>query len=58
MAEAAATMGFSEDKTECFRTVEDAVAAIVPILGTDDLVLVKASRAAGLDAFAKEVLGS
>lgn len=58
MAESAATMGFSEDKTECFRTVGDAAAAIVPILGEDDLVLVKASRAAGLDAFAKEVLGS
>lgn len=57
MANAALTMGFSEDKLERFPTVDDAARVMVPLFNTDDLVLVKASRAAGLDLFAKEVLG-
>ncbi len=56
MAEAARTMGFSEDAIQLFATVEDASRVMAPILETGDTVLVKASRAAGLDRFAKEVL--
>lgn len=56
MAESARTMGFSDDRIVTFPTVEDATATMRPIFGEDDLVLVKASRAAGLDAFAKGVL--
>lgn len=58
MAEAATTMGFSEDKLERFDTVADAARVMVPLFGPNDLVLVKASRAAELDAFSKEVLGA
>lgn len=56
MAESARTMGFSDDRIVTFPTVEDATATMRPVLGEGDLVLVKASRAAGLDAFAKGVL--
>jgi len=49
-------MGFSDDRIVTFPTVEDATATMRPVLGEGDLVLVKASRAAGLDAFAKGVL--
>lgn len=56
MAEAARTMGVSEDAIELFPTVEDAVRVIAPVLGPSDLVLVKASRAAGLDNFVRGVL--
>lgn len=58
MADAACTMGFSEDRLAQFESVDEAVRVIAPILACDDLVLVKASRAAGLDRFAKEVLGA
>lgn len=58
MAEAAMTMGASEDHLELFATVDEAVRVLGPVLESDDLVLVKASRAAGLDRFAKEVLGA
>ena len=56
MAEAARTMGLSEDAIESFPTVDDALRVIGPVLSAGDLVLVKASRAAGLDTFAKGVL--
>ncbi len=56
MASAAKTMGFSEDHLETFRDVRSAVETMVPVFDERDLVLVKASRAAGLDVFAKEVL--
>ena len=56
MAEAARTMGLSEDAIERFGTVEDAVRVIGPVLAEGDLVLVKASRAAGLDNFVRGVL--
>ena len=56
MAEAARTMGLSEDRVERLATVEDAVRVIAPVLGAGDLVLVKASRAAGLDGFVRGVL--
>ncbi|WP_417575158.1 UDP-N-acetylmuramoyl-tripeptide--D-alanyl-D-alanine ligase [Paratractidigestivibacter sp.] len=56
MAEAACTMGASEDAVHRFATVDDAVAALKPVLAAGDLVLVKASRSEGLDRFAKEVL--
>lgn len=58
MAEAARTMGFSEDRMERFDTVAQAARIMVPVLDANDLVLVKASRAAQLDAFAKEVLNA
>jgi len=56
MAESARTMGFSDDRITTFPTVEDATATMRPVFGENDLVLVKASRAAGLDAFVKGVL--
>ena len=56
MAEAARTMGFSEDKLEMVEDADRAVETIAPILEEDDLVLVKASRSVGLDAFVKGVL--
>ncbi|MDD5799713.1 MAG: UDP-N-acetylmuramoyl-tripeptide--D-alanyl-D-alanine ligase [Coriobacteriales bacterium] len=56
MADAALTMGFSEDHLEVFDSVERALDVIAPILEPDDLVLAKASRAAGLDRFSKGVL--
>jgi UDP-N-acetylmuramoyl-tripeptide--D-alanyl-D-alanine ligase len=49
-------MGLSEDAIASFATVGDAAKAIVPVLEPKDLVLVKASRAEGLDAFVREVL--
>lgn len=54
--EAARTMGFSEDKLERVADAAQALELIAPVLREDDLVLVKASRAAGLDAFVKGVL--
>ena len=56
MAEAALTMGLSEDAVERFSTVEEAVDVIGPVLAPGDLVLVKASRASGLDNFVRGVL--
>ncbi len=56
MAEAARTMGLSEDAIEHFDTVERAVEVMAPALGAGDIVLVKASRAAGLDGFVRGVL--
>lgn len=56
MAEAARTMGLSEDAIECFPSVERATEVMAPVLGDGDVVLVKASRAAGLDAFVRGVL--
>ena len=56
MAEAARTVGQSEDALEVFPDVASAAATLAPILSEGDLVLVKASRAAGLDGFVKEVL--
>ena len=56
MAEAARTVGQSEDALEVFPDVASAAATLGPILSEGDLVLVKASRAAGLDGFVKEVL--
>lgn len=56
MAEAARTMGMSEDAIELFPSVEEALDVMGPVLGPDDLVLVKASRAAGLDVFVRGVL--
>lgn len=56
MAEAARTMGMSEDAIELFGSVEQALEVMGPVLGPDDLVLVKASRAAGLDEFVRGVL--
>lgn len=56
MAEAARTMGLSEDALCRLATVDDALAVIGPVLAEGDLVLVKASRAAGLDNFVRGVL--
>ena len=56
MAEAARTMGLSEDAIERFETVDAATEIMGPVLGDGDIVLVKASRAAGLDRFVKGVL--
>lgn len=56
MAEAARTMGYSEDAILCFGTVEDAVRVLGPVLEEGDVVLAKASRSSGLDAFVRGVL--
>jgi UDP-N-acetylmuramoyl-tripeptide--D-alanyl-D-alanine ligase len=56
MAEAARTMGFSEDHLERFETASDAARVMGDVFGEDDLVLVKASRAVGLDRFVEGVL--
>jgi UDP-N-acetylmuramoyl-tripeptide--D-alanyl-D-alanine ligase len=56
MAEAARIMGMSDDRLERFPDVEAAERALVPVLSEGDLVLAKASRAAGLDGFVKGVL--
>ena len=56
MAEAALTCGQSADALEVFPDVASAAATIGPVLADGDLILVKASRAAGLDGFVKEVL--
>lgn len=57
MREAAVTMGFSEDSIELFGGAREAARVMGPVLEAEDLVLVKASRAVGLDQFAREVLG-
>jgi UDP-N-acetylmuramoyl-tripeptide--D-alanyl-D-alanine ligase len=56
MAEAARTMGYSEDHLERFETASDAARVMAQVFTEDDLVLVKASRAVGLDRFVEEVL--
>jgi len=56
MAEAARTMGFSEDCLEVLPTAQRALEVIGPVLAEDDLVLAKGSRSVGLDVFAKGVL--
>lgn len=56
MAEAARTMGFSEDRLELLPSAERALELIGPLLGEGDLVLAKGSRSVGLDVFAKGVL--
>ena len=56
MAEAAKTMGLSEDAIELVESVEDVMKIIPSILKDTDTVLVKASRAAGLDAFVRGVV--
>ncbi len=58
MYEGAMTMGFSQDRVEVFPTALDAARTIAPVLEENDVVLVKASRAVGLELFAQEVLGS
>lgn len=52
---AACTMDFSEDKIIRVHDVEELISVVGPILEADDLVLVKASRAAYLDKFVKAV---
>ncbi|MBP3894377.1 MAG: UDP-N-acetylmuramoyl-tripeptide--D-alanyl-D-alanine ligase [Atopobiaceae bacterium] len=56
MAEAARTMGFSEDRLEVLPTAQRALEVIGPVLAEGDLVLAKGSRSVGLDVFAKGVL--
>jgi UDP-N-acetylmuramoyl-tripeptide--D-alanyl-D-alanine ligase len=56
MVEAARTMGASEDLINVFSDCDAALAALGPVFDEGDLVLVKASRAAGLDSFARGVL--
>lgn len=58
MREAALTMGFSEDRIELFSAAGEAARVMRAAFVPSDLVLVKASRAVGLDLFAKEVLGA
>jgi UDP-N-acetylmuramoyl-tripeptide--D-alanyl-D-alanine ligase len=56
IVDAAKTMGMSPDRIEALPDVDSAVDVLVQILEPDDLVLVKASRAAGLDRLVQEVL--
>ena len=57
MREAAIACGMSDDRIERFQTVDEAVAVLADVLAPEDLVLAKASRAAGLDRFVQGVLG-
>ena len=57
MESAARLMGFSEDKLVRVADVEELTRVMGPVLEKDDLVLVKASRAAYLDRFVKAVMG-
>ena len=54
---AARLMGFSEDKIVHVADVDALTDVLAPVLAPDDLVLVKASRAAELDRFVKAVRG-
>lgn len=54
---AARLMGFSEDKIVRVADVDALTDVVAPVLAPDDLVLVKASRAAELDRFVKAVRG-
>lgn len=56
MVDAARTMGLSEDRLEVFPSGAAALEVLKGVFGEDDLMLVKASRFMGLDAFAKGVL--
>ncbi len=56
MGEAARTMGYSEDRIEAFPDVASALSALGPVIARGDLVLVKASRSSGLDAFVRGVV--
>lgn len=56
MAEAARTMGMPAGSVVQVPTAEKALDELVSVLGPDDLVLVKASRAAGLDRIVRGVL--
>lgn len=58
MAQGAQTMGFSSDKLHVFGQVDDALATLAGVFGADDVILVKASRAAGLDRFVKGIVTS
>ena len=49
-------VGMSEDKIVSFNSVDEALKVLKPVLEEDDLVLVKASRAAELENFSKGVL--
>lgn len=56
MRSAALEMGASDDKILVFASVDAALEVLKPIFVEQDCVLVKASRAAGLDQFVKGVL--
>ncbi len=56
LVEGATTMGMSTDAIELFPDVSSALQALRPVFVHDDIVLVKASRAAGLDSFVQGVL--
>ena len=56
MAEAARVMGFSDDFIYMASTPEEAAGLLLPIVCERDVILAKASRSAGLDAFVREVL--
>lgn len=55
MADAALVMGLSDDRLVRVPTAADAARVLGPVLGEGDLVLAKASRSVGLDAFVEEV---
>lgn len=55
MADAALVMGYPKDQLESYESVDEAIDALKRSLKVDDLVLVKASRAAGLDRLVREV---
>ena len=56
IAAGARTVGFSEDALLMFDSVSDALETLVPVLCEGDVLLAKASRGSGLDAFVKGVL--
>ncbi|MBQ6395024.1 MAG: UDP-N-acetylmuramoyl-tripeptide--D-alanyl-D-alanine ligase, partial [Atopobiaceae bacterium] len=52
----ASACGMSSDSMESFPDVESAIAVMGDVLAEGDVVLVKASRSAGLDAFVKGLI--
>lgn len=56
MADAARDCGMPPKRIRHYTTVHEAAQALTPSLQPDDIVLVKASRFAGLDVFVKEVI--
>ena len=55
MADAALVMGLSDDRLVRVASAAEAAKVLGPVLGEGDLVLAKASRSVGLDAFVEEV---
>lgn len=58
MMEAASTMGYPSDRMMYVHDVDEALKQVKPLLTSDDVILVKASRSAQLDKFVKGMSAS